>query len=155
MSPIGKLIVPVDHSTIPSSPTNITSTIHRDGAGDVQARVRQGGIASQIQEGSQEGRAGHPSQEGRSCKVAQTTQGEIGIGAQCRQQRLLYYSQPLRLPGLIAENHPISVTSLTPPIPQELSAKINNSVEQQMVSAASGGKLTIMKTVVPPTQPSK
>ncbi|KAG8845609.1 hypothetical protein FRB96_002326 [Tulasnella sp. 330] len=37
---------------------------------------------------------------------------------------------------------------------KQLSAKINNSVEQQMVSAASGGKLTIMKAVTP-TTPSK
>ncbi|KAF8650127.1 hypothetical protein AX16_005364 [Volvariella volvacea WC 439] len=30
---------------------------------------------------------------------------------------------------------------------RELSAKINKSIEQQMASAASGGKLTIMKNV--------
>ena len=33
---------------------------------------------------------------------------------------------------------------------QELSAKINRSVEQQMVNAASAGKLTIMKNIVQP-----
>jgi hypothetical protein len=32
---------------------------------------------------------------------------------------------------------------------QELTAKINKSIEQQMVSAASAGKLTIMKNVAP------
>ncbi|KAG9001361.1 hypothetical protein FRB94_007920 [Tulasnella sp. JGI-2019a] len=34
---------------------------------------------------------------------------------------------------------------------KSLSAKINNSVEQQMVSAASSGKLTIMKATIPTT----
>lgn len=29
--------------------------------------------------------------------------------------------------------------------PQKLSSKINNSIEKQMVNAASSGKLTIMK----------
>ncbi|TFY68819.1 hypothetical protein EVG20_g3398 [Dentipellis fragilis] len=32
---------------------------------------------------------------------------------------------------------------------QSLSAKINKSIEQQMVSAASSGKLTIMKNTAP------
>jgi len=32
---------------------------------------------------------------------------------------------------------------------KELTAKINKSIEQQMVSAASSGKLTIMKNMMP------
>jgi hypothetical protein len=32
---------------------------------------------------------------------------------------------------------------------KELTAKINKSIEQQMVSAASSGKLTIMKNTMP------
>ncbi|KAF9454750.1 hypothetical protein P691DRAFT_794578 [Macrolepiota fuliginosa MF-IS2] len=32
---------------------------------------------------------------------------------------------------------------------KNLSAKINKSIEQQMVSAASAGKLTIMKNIAP------
>lgn len=41
-----------------------------------------------------------------------------------------------------------SITQLNPPNPaQELSAKINRSIEQQVATAASSGKLTIMKNV--------
>jgi len=38
---------------------------------------------------------------------------------------------------------------LTPFLTKELTAKINKSIEQQMVSAASSGKLTIMKDTMP------
>ncbi|KII87008.1 hypothetical protein PLICRDRAFT_55892 [Plicaturopsis crispa FD-325 SS-3] len=38
---------------------------------------------------------------------------------------------------------------------RSLTAKINKSIEQQMVSAASSGKLTIMKNVAPEAGSSK
>ncbi|KAF9519639.1 hypothetical protein BS47DRAFT_1288080 [Hydnum rufescens UP504] len=38
-------------------------------------------------------------------------------------------------------------------IRKNLSAKINNSIEKQMVAAASSGKLTIMKHVAGDTRP--
>ncbi|CDZ96348.1 Uncharacterised protein family UPF0390 [Phaffia rhodozyma] len=38
---------------------------------------------------------------------------------------------------------------------KNLSAKINNSIERQMVNAASGGKLTIMKGSGDPTDKAK
>ncbi|KAF8133640.1 hypothetical protein EV363DRAFT_1448328 [Boletus edulis] len=36
-----------------------------------------------------------------------------------------------------------------------LKAKVTKSIEQQMVSAASAGKLTIMKNIAPESEPAK